>query len=174
MAGTFDMLVVDVDGYIDRDFSRFFDRIEAEGLIVIDDYRDAVSPRGRKALHKYRRLKRDVAEQKIRNLPSYQRGRLLGKHILAYRLVQRMTECGLLVLEKNLYGTLFCHKAKDAEPFGAVFTAEHSRAVEDSIVNDFLRLLEDDRYHSSGSLRYWGSRIYWHVCRFLRRGDEGV
>lgn len=32
------MLVVDADGYVDRDFSLFFDRVIDDGLIVIDDY----------------------------------------------------------------------------------------------------------------------------------------
>lgn len=41
--GPFDMLVMDVDGFIDRDLGLFYDRLPAGGIIVIGDCRDLVN-----------------------------------------------------------------------------------------------------------------------------------
>lgn len=163
--GPFDMLVIDVDGYVDRDLEKYFDYLEHGSLIIIDDYRDSVNSRGVTNLERFSRLGVDKAGEKIDRLSSYERGRLLGKHLLTYRLIERMVKLGLLEPLKNVRGTLFCRKPLGSAAFEAVWTASISRAVEESVVDDFMHLLRGGRTDFPLSMRYWRP----HAARIARR-----
>lgn len=153
--GPFDVLVIDIDGYVDRDLALFYDWIEPNGLIVIDDYRNTVSNLGKRNLDKFRRMPRGQVEEKIAALSHYQRGRLLGKQMLTWRLVERMKAMGLLRPVRNIDGTLVCRKIGTGS-FGSRFTEGASRGVEDGVVRDFLHLMVvgKDQLSISSSLAF--------------------
>lgn len=142
--GPFDMLVIDVDGYVDRDFSLFFDLVERGGLIVIDDYQLAVNRQGRKNLVRFREKGAEETRRRIENMPRYDRGRLLGKHLLTYRLVKRFQDLGLIRIERDLKGTVVCRKTT-TDAFSSRFQDQDAEAIEASIIADFLRLRDSGR-----------------------------
>lgn len=77
-------------------------------------------------------------------MSSFQRGRLLGKHVLTHWLVDRMESAGLLDRRSRIDGTLFCRKTGDVN-FAVRFRRKDSREVEASIVADFLSLVASGR-----------------------------
>lgn len=155
--GPFYMLVIDVDGYVDRDLAHYFDWIEVGGLIVVDDFRRAVDGRGRENLLSFRRKGLEAAIEEISEMTSYDRGRLLGKHLLTYRLVTRLQKLGLLEIEKDMNGTVVCRRAAVGS-FGECFSPNDAREVELAIVDDFLKLLKSgrDQFMTEG---YWAKRL---------------
>jgi hypothetical protein len=108
-----------------------------------------------------------MAATEIGRLSSFDRRRLLGKHLLVYRLVERFEALGLLSKERVIGSTLFCRKSRDAS-FRDRWTTAGGDAIEQSIVDDFLRLLRegDDVERVGGSLPHrvrrrlleWGRR----------------
>lgn len=136
-----DMMVIDLDGMLDRDFGVFYDYIADGGIIVIDDYRDSVNGQGREAIDRYSRLKLDEMKKRLQRLDSYKRRRLLGKHMLTYRLVRLFKKRGLLEPFDLLHNTVFCRKSSGMN-FSARVAPEDVMAVERSIVHDFQFLVK--------------------------------
>jgi hypothetical protein len=140
--GEVDVLAIDVDGMLDRDLYLFYDHVSSGGLLILDDYADTINAHGRKALDRYLKMDQDKAVTEIGRLSSFHRRRLLGKHLLTYRLVERFEALGLLSKERVIGSTLFCRKPGDAS-FPDRWTTAEGDAIEQSIVDDFLRLLRE-------------------------------
>jgi hypothetical protein len=124
------LLSLDTDGYIDRDFALFFDNVSPAGVIVIDDYADLVNPHGRKNLAAVKGM--DESEirgfvAKKRESPLSGGARILGKHILTYRLTQ-------LFAQGN---TAFCRKLAKGS-FENSINTEALRDVKVGIEREFI------------------------------------
>lgn len=131
-----DVLVIDIDGMIDRDLAMYYDRIPDGGIVIIDDYKNYVNGDGIRALRKYRRVDRVALEGALDGLSPYERRRLLGKHLLTYRLVECFKALGLLQAFDLEGMTLFCRKIGD-KAFGDCVEARDIEVVERSIRLEF-------------------------------------
>ncbi len=137
-----DVIAIDVDGMLDRDFGLFYDSVPLGGVLIIDDYGDTISKRGSDALARYRKWDRDTTLKRILELSSFHRKRLLGKHLLTYRLVERFEAIGLLSKDNLVGSMLFCRKSGHNR-FQERWTRKKADAVESSFVDDLLT------YHSN-------------------------
>lgn len=166
--GEVDVLAIDVDGMLDRDLNLFYDLISSGGLLILDDCADTINARGQRALGRYREMDQDKAVTEIGRLSSFDRRRLLGKHLLVYRLVERFEALGLLSKERVIGSTLFCRKPRDAS-FRDRWTTAEGDAIERSIVDDFLRLLregDDNVERVAGSFAH---RLRRRLLRWIGR-----
>lgn len=167
----FSVLAIDVDGRIDRDLAHFFDRIETGGWIIIDDYMELLVEPGFRNLSRYRKQNPEKWEGKLAKMPRHKRLRLLGKHLLTYRLANHMAKRGLFVIKYRLDSTVFCRK-QTSKPFSELFQEEDLQQIEDGIVRDFKRLLQSGRteIESLYPLRW----VVFRFRRVLRRGLHWV
>jgi predicted O-methyltransferase YrrM len=146
-----DVLVIDVDGYVNRDLSVFYNYVVNNGIIIIDDCVNIVNRRGHNALRKYRHLKRDELLEAVGRLPAYQRARLLGKHVLTYRLVELFRQRGLLVPFDSKGATVFFRKNGDRS-FGEYVCDSDIQDIERSVVKGFEKIVVE------GTWRPWTVR----------------
>lgn len=172
-SGRYDVLAIDVDGYIDRDLSIFYDRIVDGGILIIDDYRDQVNRHGVHALEKYGRMDKQEVKKSMDRLSPYKRGRLLGKHILTYRLVELFSERGLFEKDREIGSTLFCRKVGE-RPYSEYVDPKDIEAIERSIIDDFYELLSGKvscgvrRLSLRKRIRRWLSRKASYLSTYLR------
>jgi SAM-dependent methyltransferase len=134
------ILCLDTDGYIDRDFALFFDRVAPGGTVIIDDYADTVNRHGRKTLEMARGLpESELAAFVARMEGDHLRGggRLLGKHLLTWRLARLFVEAGLAEEIRRIENTLFLRKAT-ARRFAEADLAAPIAAVKAAIRAEFL------------------------------------
>jgi hypothetical protein len=167
--GEVDVLAIDVDGMLDRDLGLFYGRISGEGLLILDDYADTINAHGKRALDRYRKLDQDRAATEIGRLSSFHRRRLLGKHLLTYRLVGRFEALGLLSKERVIGSTLFCRKPREAS-FPDSWTTAEGDAIEQSIVDDFLRLLRQADVEGERVAGSFRPRLRRRLLRWVGRG----
>lgn len=131
-----DILTIDVDGNIDRELRCFFDRVDNDGFIIIDDYGDFVDKRGKAKIGEMRSRSEAEIREWAAGIGVSGRRRLLGKHIFIYRLANLFEEMGLLKREQIVEWTAFYRKAT-AKSFRE-FDLTAISAVERSILNDFV------------------------------------
>lgn len=131
-----DVLVIDIDGMIDRDLAIYYDIIPKGGLIIIDDYKKYVNRHGLQALKRYGELDRQSLHGYLDKLPSYDRRRLLGKHMLTYRLVNLIKGLGLVEPFNLMGATLFLRKTGTSS-FADRVGKSDIEVVEQSICRDF-------------------------------------
>jgi len=94
------LLSIDVDGHIDRDLGHFYDIVLPSGHIVIDDYRDSVNSHGRKLIERFKGRPESDVKAFVESAGWHQRRRLLGKHILTFRLANVIAQLGAIELHR--------------------------------------------------------------------------
>jgi hypothetical protein len=131
-----DVLTVDVDGQIDIHMPPFYDMIPAGGMIILDDYGDFIDKRGLALIEQFRgKSETDVRAWLDATNPTKKR-RLVGKHMLTFRLAAYLEEIGALKREHVVEVTVFCTKPADRKfsSYDLSGINEINKSIEDEFV----------------------------------------
>jgi|GEM_PF-1269853 len=134
------LLAIDTDGYIDRDLGIFFDHLLPGGILIIDDYKEMINRQGRDNLNKVAGY--DLAG--IEGFVEQTRGtinggpRLLGKHLLTYRLVNYYIEKGAIEPLEQFGDTLFARKST-GRSFAEITGAGELARIKEGLEKDFVK-----------------------------------
>lgn len=131
------VLSIDVDGHIDRDLGHFYDLVVPGGTIVIDDCKDTIVSTGRENIAKMAGKAESEIRAWIGRQSTWNTRRLLGKHLLAFRVAESLVADGFLQPQQVIGNTAVFSKASD-QPF-ARFDMSRMEDVERSIVEDFSK-----------------------------------
>jgi hypothetical protein len=136
-----DLLSIDVDGMIDRDLDHFYDFVQPGGRIVLDDYSDTIVSTGRMQVAKMRGQPESQIRAWIAEGGSFKARRLLGKHLLTYRLAKYFESIGAIILERTLgpQGKTAVFRKPTNAPFSS-FDLSGIPDIEADIVTRFLSL----------------------------------
>jgi len=136
------LLVIDTDGYIDRDFDIFFDKVPNNGIIIVDDYANKVNPSGRKNLAAVEGLTKLETEGYVNGLKNNRfsgGARILGKHKLTFELAQYYMSRGAIELLEVISDTLFARKTT-TEKYRSLIDPDQVAYIKDKLQQDFIDL----------------------------------
>ncbi len=102
-----DILSIDADGNIDRDFALYFDKVLLGGWIIVDDYADFIDRTGRSNLERFSDMNTSQVRAKWAGMSSLDRRRTLGKHLLIYILANAIEATGAIVKKQVMGSTAF-------------------------------------------------------------------
>ena len=131
------LLSIDVDGHIDRDLGYFYDIVLPSGYIIIDDYHDSINRHGRKLIKEFRGRQESEVRVFVNSVNWHQRRRLLGKHLLTFRLANLIVQLGAMKLDR-IIGRSTAVFRKTSHERWSTFNLAHVATVESSIVDDFI------------------------------------
>ena len=136
-----DLLSIDVDGMVDRDLRHFYNFVQPGGLIVLDDYADKIVSTGRENIARMRGQPESTIREWIAEGGSYRARRLLGKHLLTYRLANYFESVGAITLERTIrpQRKVAVFRKPNNEPFSS-FDLSGIADIEADIVKRFLSL----------------------------------
>jgi predicted O-methyltransferase YrrM len=134
----FDVLTIDIDGRLDVHLPLFCDIVQPNGLIILDDYGDFIDRHGEAYVAQMKGKTENEIRDWIKQIGPRGARRILGKHLLSFRLVEYFESLGILQREKVVEVTAFCRKTSD-KPFRS-FDMSGVPAVNRSIEDDFVRL----------------------------------
>lgn len=143
------ILCLDTDGYIDRDFDIFFDNVVLGGTIIVDDYSDTINHTGRKNLDEVRGKSASEILSFVERMSGKLNGggRLLGKHLLTYRLTQYFMGSGAIELVGTTKSTAFARK-RTQRPLSQMVDFSEFDRIRLDIQNQFIRLALNDKEHA--------------------------
>jgi predicted O-methyltransferase YrrM len=139
-----EILSIDVDGHIDRDLGHFYDMVKPDGYIVIDDYRDAINGHAKRLIEAMKGKPATEVGAYVSKATWHQRRRLLGKHLLTFRLANCIAGLGAMELVRVIGRSTAVFRKATSRPWQSL-DLSCIDAVELSIVNEFA-----DRCSSAG------------------------
>lgn len=135
------LMSLDVDGYIDRDFRIFYNRLAPGARIIIDDCRDVIDRHGRANITTYRQLTTAEKHKFLEEKPDFFMGRILGKQYLIYRLVEHFIANGLLETDTIVESTFFGIKPNSING-NVEFDETELESIRNEILDDFIRIAQ--------------------------------
>jgi predicted O-methyltransferase YrrM len=110
---TISMMLIDADGALDRDFNLFFNKIQDDAIIAIDDYSPVINKHART---KYLRWNDFELEKyaKSKGVNSFHEACPLGKEFTVYTFTNYLLTQGLIRIENIIGTTIFTRKCNKA------------------------------------------------------------
>ena len=137
------LIALDTDGYIDRDFGIFFDNVVHQGIMIIDDYAQSVNRNGHNNLAKVQGKSGYEIQSYVNTMKDKLNGgpRILGKHLLTYRLATFFESLGLIEPIEVVRNTLFARKVTE-KTFQDLCDHGVLEEIKFGIQKDFVRIAE--------------------------------
>lgn len=134
-----DVLAIDACGSIDSHFMGFYDLVEPDGLIILDDCADFVDRTGRERIERMRGKPASEVLAWVEQQGRSNARLLLGKHLLTYELARYFEKIGVLKKERGTgkAGKTVIFRKVDARLFASLDLSGIA-AIEAALIERFV------------------------------------